>query len=84
LKRLGFVAACVAVVACAFTPWGCAETPPPTPNPRGARDYAPDGGWAAYRPAWNAQQPANDPGGPLTGPVVPVIPGSSSISPTVH
>jgi hypothetical protein len=84
LKRVGFAGACVAAVVGALALWGCAESPPPTPNPRAARDYEPDGGWANYRPAWNEQHPANDPGLPLTGPIVPEIPGSGSIAPTVH
>jgi hypothetical protein len=79
VRRWGFVVA----LALATTS-GCAETPPPAPNPRAARDYVPDGGWASYRPAWNDQHPANDPGGPLTGPVVPVIPGDSTVPSTVH
>jgi len=80
--------ACVAVALGALVTWtwGCATSePPPSPNPRAARDYEPDGGWASYRPSWGSQQtPTNDPGGPLSGPVVPVIPGSSTVPSTVH
>lgn len=70
-------------------PTGCAtrEVAQPQPNPRSARDYEPDGGWANYRPSGNdtARQREVDPaGGPLGAPIVPITPGSPSVSPTVH
>ncbi len=81
---LGCVAVALGALALAVATSGCAEPQAPAPNPRSARDYEPDGGWASYRPSWqSAQTPTSDPG-PLSAPIMPVIPGSGSVSPTVH
>jgi hypothetical protein len=79
----------VAMVASAASPWGCAtsETKPRPTSPQGARNDEPDGGWQNYRPPRRDYEPdpnrssAQD---PISAPIVPVTPGSPTVSPTVH
>jgi hypothetical protein len=84
----GALAALVAGALSSSVIWGCAtrESTAPQPRPQSARDYEPDGGWANYRPTGKdvAKQRDVDPTSPLGAPIIPITPGSPSVSPTVH
>jgi hypothetical protein len=77
------------IAAAAWAPSGCAtrQAAAPQPDPRNARNYEPDGGWANYRPTGNdvARQRDVGPNGPMSGtvPVVPT-PGMSTVDRNVH
>ncbi len=90
MKRLfnGVLAALVAGVLGASAIWGCATREPtaPQPRPQNARDYEPDGGWKNYVPSGKdvARERDTSPNQPLGGAIIPVVPGSPTVSPTVH
>jgi hypothetical protein len=85
---LGVLALLVAGVLGASAIWGCATREPtaPQPRPQSARDYEPDGGWINYRPTGKdvARERDVSPNSPLGAPILPITPGSPSVSPTVH
>jgi len=90
MRRLvaGALAALVAIVVAVWAPSGCVN--PNTKAQRAQRESfseVPDGGWQNYKPPRRDWQP--DPArhaaeNPLAAPVVPITPGSPSVSPTVH
>jgi hypothetical protein len=78
------VAAATVVAFVGVATWGCGTKGDGAPHPRSARDYVPDGGWASYRPAGHDDEQARVSGGPLSDPIMPVVPGSSTVPATVH
>jgi hypothetical protein len=67
---------------------GCATSnTPPRPGTERASSETPDGGWQNYRPPRRDYDPdpnrtsAQD---PISAPIVPITPGSPTVSPNVH
>jgi hypothetical protein len=90
VKRVlgGALTAILTIVVASAAPWGCVTDRTKEQRAQRARaSEVPDGGWQNYMPPsrdYKADPYRKAADSPITQPVVPVTPGSSTVSPNVH